>query len=325
MSPALEHRFGVDMAAFSADGKLVFTVSHDDRAQVWDATTGKPIGRAYEHGRLDRFVRSEGTVVTEAVVQDARTRIPGAGALEDRGWVATAAFSVDGGTVVTASRNKQAWVWGWTEQMIRPLEHQDRVAAVALSADGTRVLTASWDATARVWDAATGAPITESLRHQGRVTMAAFSGDDRRVVTASDDGTARVWDATTGRQETAPLEHRGNVTVAAFSTDGTRVVTASEDGTARVWDATTGKPVTAPLEHRGIVTAAAFSADGTRIVTASEDQTARVWPLSMHMGSVADWQLLARCSPFVFSNGVVIANPYPIRVCNAIANTTAPR
>jgi WD40 repeat protein len=101
------------------------------------------------------------------------------------------------------------------------------------------------------------------------------------------------------------------------------VVTASTDNTARVWDATTGKPVTAPLEHQDSVTAAAFSPDGTRVVTASNDKTARVWTLSIGMGSLDEWLLLLRCSPFAFSNTVLIAQPAPLRVCTAIATSAA--
>jgi WD40 repeat protein len=156
--------------------------------------------------------------------------------------------------------------------------------------------------------------VTPPLEHHGGVQAAAFSPDGRRVVTASDN-TARVWDASTGKPVTPPLEHQGAVWTAVFSPDGTRVVTASDDNTAQAWDATTGKPVTPPLEHQGAVRAATFSPDGTRVITASDDHTARVWTLPIHMGSLEDWRLLARCSPFALVDGVLAANPEPLRVC----------
>ncbi|TMQ13114.1 MAG: hypothetical protein E6J91_19550 [Deltaproteobacteria bacterium] len=110
---------------------------------------------------------------------------------------------------------------------------------------------------------------------------------------------------------------------AAFSPDGTRVVTVSEDKTARVWDARTGKPITEPLEHRGIARVAVFSPDGTRVVTVSEDKTARIWTLPLHAGSLEDWKLLARCSPFMFSHGVLTANREPFTMCTAITTSSA--
>jgi len=93
------------------------------------------------------------------------------------------------------------------------------------------------------------------------------------------------------------------------------VVTASDDQTARVWDAVTGTPVTPPLEHHGPVQVAAWSPDGTRVVTAGFDHTARVWTLPIDTGSVEDWRVLARCSPFALVNGVLTTNPDPLRVC----------
>jgi hypothetical protein len=68
------------------------------------------------------------------------------------------------------------------------------VVSAAFSLDGTRVVTASYDKTARVWDAGTGKPLTGPLKHQDRVQTAVFSPDGNRIVTASEDQTARVWD-----------------------------------------------------------------------------------------------------------------------------------
>jgi WD40 repeat protein len=83
--------------------------------------------------------------------------------------------------------------------------------------------------------------------------------------------------------------------------------------------------MTLPLEHHGPVHAASFSPDGTRVVTASDDKTAQIWPLSVDNGSLADWRLLARCSPFALIDTVLTANPDPIRVCPATATSNSPR
>jgi WD40 repeat protein len=69
--------------------------------------------------------------------------------------------------------------------------------SAAFSLDGARIVTASADNTARLWDAATGQPIVVLKGHDGIVISAAFSPDGARVVTASRDGTARLWDART--------------------------------------------------------------------------------------------------------------------------------
>jgi WD40 repeat protein len=157
--------------------------------------------------------------------------------------------------------------------------------------------------------------VTPPLEHQGSVYAAAFSPGGAHVVTASRDNTTRIWSASLGIPVTQPLEHQGAVNTAAFSPDGTRVVTASDDKTARVWDAATGTPVTPPLEHHGPVRTAAFSPDGTRVVTSGFDHTARIWTLPIDLGSLEDWRLLARCSPFAVVDRVLTSNADPLRVC----------
>jgi WD40 repeat protein len=323
VTPPLEHQGFVFTAAFNPDGTRVVTASEDQTAQVWDASTGVPVTPPLEHqGQVNAAAFSpDGTRVVTASfdktarVWDATTGKPVTPPLEHQSFVLTAAFSPDGTHVVTSSgMTARVWDASTGKPVTPPLGHQDVINAATFSPDGTRVVTASFDRTARIWDVATGKPMTPPLEHQGLVYAASFSPDGTRVVTASDDKTARVWDATTGTPMTPSLEHQGLVYAASFSPDGRQVVTASQDKTTRVWDVATGKLVTQPLEHQGAVRTAAFSPDGKRVVTASEDKTARVWVLS-DMHDLEDWHLLAGCSPFAVVNGVLMANPDPLRVC----------
>ena len=73
--------------------------------------------------------------------------------------------------------------------------HDGRVQSAAFSPDGGRIVTASEDKTARLCDGATGETIAVLRGHDREVLSAAFSPDGARVVTASEDKTARLWDA----------------------------------------------------------------------------------------------------------------------------------
>ncbi len=208
---------------------------------------------------------------------------PGAERLCLRGhehWVQSAAFSLNGARIVTASWDRTARIWdAATGAEIAALRgHEDRVQSAAFSLDGARIVTASWDRTARIWDAATGAGIAALHGHRGPVESAAFSPDSARILTASsDDRAARIWDAATGAQIAALRGHNRKMQSAAFSPDGAGIVTTSSDRTARIWDAATGAEIAALRGHKGKVQSAAFSRDGTRIVTAFSDRTARIW------------------------------------------------
>jgi eukaryotic-like serine/threonine-protein kinase len=191
----------------------------------------------------------------------------------------SAAYSPDGGRIVTASRDKTARIWdARTGVELAVLSgHGDAVASAAYSPDGSRIVTASYDKTARIWDARTGAKLTVLSGHDDRIKSAAYSPDGSRIVTASADKTARIWDARTGADVAVLSGHGDYVNSAAFSPDGSRIVTASDDQTARIWDARTGAKLAVLSGHTGNVFSAAYSPDGSRIVTASLDMTARIW------------------------------------------------
>jgi len=256
--PQAEHV--VSSVVFSSDGNRVVTALGDNTARVWDATTGKQLGKPMQHGSM----------------------------------VTSAFFSSDGKRIVTASNDTTAHIWDAAtgNRLGGPMKHQGPVNSAVFSRDGRRVVTASNDTTARVWDVATGKPLGVPMKHDNWVNSAVFSSDGRRVVTASNDTTARVWDAATGKPLGAPMQHQGLVNSAVLSTDGRRVVTASNDTTARVWDAATGKPLGAPMKHDDFVISAVFSSDGRRVLTASDDKTARLWQESWSL--INDPQQLIR-------------------------------
>jgi WD40 repeat protein/serine/threonine protein kinase len=189
--------------------------------------------------------------------------------------VESAAFSPDGGRILTASGDKTAKLWDAASgKLLASFDHQGRVLQGVFSPDGTRILTASVDKQAKLWDATSGKLLT-SFDHHNWIWRAAFSPDGSRILTASADHSAKLWDAASGKLLVS-FQHQDEVNDAVFSPDGARVLTASKDKTAKLWDGASGKLI-ASFEHQDEVSHAAFSPDGARILTGSRDKTAKLW------------------------------------------------
>ena len=99
--------------AYSPDGKTVLTGSFDNTARLWDATTGKPIGRP-----------------RRTTASSSRS-----------------AFSPDGRTVLTGSLDGTARLWDAAtgEPIGGLLQHQSFVVFVTFSPDGRAALTCGDD------------------------------------------------------------------------------------------------------------------------------------------------------------------------------------
>jgi WD40 repeat protein len=279
-------------AAFSPDGKRVITASEDNKADIWDAETGK---------HLTSLIGHEGFVWSAAFASDGARVVTASEDGTARVWSAEtgekllvingngaglrrATFSLDAAHIVTASKDKKARIWDAKtgKQLVQLRGHTDEVWSAVFSPDGGRVVTASLDTTARIWDAKTGKQLVKPLKHDGEVYSAAFSRDGAHIVTASEDGTVGIWNAKTGQKDGhLTTDYKKNkFTSAAFSPDGRRIVTASHDFTVRMWDVSTKRVLIELKGHDDVVNSATFSADGTHILSASDDTTARIWDIA---------------------------------------------
>jgi WD40 repeat protein/serine/threonine protein kinase/tetratricopeptide (TPR) repeat protein len=214
--------------------------------------------------------------------------------------ISSVAFSPDGKTIVTSSKEKTARLWdAVTLQPIpigQSIEHSKTVAFVVFGPDGRTLLMKTVDKTARFWDAATGRPIETPWPHLQSVTAAAtgrpigtplphplslmavqISPDGRTSLLARRHRTVRLWDTATGRPIDGPIAHATPVDAAVYSPDGKVILTGGDDKTARLWDAANGGPIGLPMIHPDRVLAVAFSPDGQTILTGCLDSTARLW------------------------------------------------
>jgi WD40 repeat protein/serine/threonine protein kinase len=272
-----QHRNAAPAAAWSADGQTILT-GIGNIAQVWNLNRG-----------LSSSPRRD-SLLFQSVGPPLVHEMP----------ILAVAFSPNGKTALTVSRDKTARIWdAATGRLIgQPLYHQADVSAVAFSSDGHSILTGCNDNAVRLWQTSTGKPLGSPLYHRGRVLAVAFDSKGTTVVTGADDKTARLWDVAFIGQASEPdgnpvrlasltnkpkyrsLHHEDSVRAVAFSPDGRTALTGGWDKCARLWQVATGKPVGQSLAHQHVVFALCFSPDGKMVLTGSWDKTACLWDAS---------------------------------------------
>lgn len=288
------HTLWVNGLALSPDGTLLATAGHDQRAKIWDLTTGEelavtvlfngpvhdvafsPDGNQIAAASLDWTIRVwnlERTAQGLELSQGVRLTNP------PQGSVNAVVYSPNGELMATAGQDGEIMLWDMTQstptQVATLIGHSHLINSLAFSEDGQRLLSAGADRTAIVWDVVQETALMILEGHTAAVTDVAF-GANGKVATVSLDGTGRIWDISTGTHINL-VGHEGRVNAVTFSPDGLSVATAGADGTIRLWDSTSGQLVTIYSGHTGSVTDLLFTADGLRLISSSVDRTVRVW------------------------------------------------
>jgi cytochrome c len=171
----------------------------------------------------------------------------------------------------------------------RHTAHGGPVRGLALSPDGSTLVTASFDYSAVVWGARGLDERTTLLGHDAAVNTAGFSADGSLLATAGDDGAILLWDVEQLQQPTVtPIilrGHKGKVVDLAFSRDGSTLASASWDGSIGIWplagaavdETQSARFITG---HEGPVNAVQFSDDGEFLYSAGYDGQVRYWQLA---------------------------------------------
>ncbi|WOG30305.1 hypothetical protein [Endozoicomonas sp. 8E] len=212
----------------------------------------------------------------------------------------SAALSVDGRHLVTASNNSKATIYdqksvgSWVKKTSIPSHYN--VKSPIFSPDGQHLLTISTDYTAKIYslgsDESWALSTTLTLRNDGIVQSAAFSTDGCHVITVCWDHTAKIhsrmddgsWAVTASIsrgyiEQNKPMTDDVNKISASFSTDGNHLVITWGDHTAQILSqkADGSWELEGIISHKYSINSASFSPDGRYVVTASDDQEAKIF------------------------------------------------
>ncbi len=283
------HTRWANVAAFSPDGKRLFTGSYDPFVIERAFPSGKPIRKiALGRDRVQRMAASLDGKRLEVVFEGEEALLfydleTGKKLPEPIDSHRSTVYGVEcapDGLLVSFGSDRSVRTWDPRKgksvaQFAVELDLNGR--GFALSADGRRVAVPNYDVKSiGIYERLTGKRLRNIPADHCSNVRLAFSPDGRFLAKiAKSNRSAEVWEVDTGASLLkAQAEGGGNTVIGAFSADG-RSFALADGGQVRMWDTATwkaGSGIHAPLAWAWVgAHGLDFSPDGRMIATARED------------------------------------------------------
>ncbi len=220
------HEDYIACLAYSPDGKIIASGSHDQTVRLWDVKTGKHIRTLTGH-------------------QDNITFL---------------SFSPDGSTLISVSSDMTINFWDITSGQLKlpfaiqgvlsdKIERKEKINRTFFSPDQSVLITAGESRTIHLWDTTTGKlkhtfsdknEDNKETSYVREVENILFSPDGKSILSLVNGYEIRMWDIATGKRRRFTGD-TGYLTNASYSPDGKTLATVDYPGGIRIWDIMTGK------------------------------------------------------------------------------------
>ncbi len=199
--------------------------------------------------------------------------------------VYSVAFSADGGTLATGSRDGVIFFWrllaDGSAELLPDREFRwghGSVRVIRFSRDGERLLVAgAWGV--MVYDLATMTPAKDHAPMWIGTRASEWMQDTGSLLAMDADG-ARVWNLRPTQHERSWRVHEGRARAVAASAVEALIATGSSDGQVRLWNADDGSAARALAGHNGVVWRVRFRPDGRQLASVGADSMLRLWDVA---------------------------------------------
>jgi WD40 repeat protein len=288
------HEKGARFVSFALNDKSLVTEGYDNKAWVWDLTTG-------ERRQLKARDSASACAVSPDSLKLVLGQFPGRLDLRDISTLETErefggvprgayslSFSPDQKHLVATFYDKDLVVYDlssptptlslgpaplpWTYATFSP----DSRTFVSCTGDYKQQ---NSPGSIRLHDVASGKVLKSFEGQMGEVKYAAFDREGKRLATSSSDKTVRIFDVTEGK-ELAILKQPDTAFCAQFIPDSELLITGDYRGFLRIWDLRTNTVGQTLRAHADWIQRLTFSRDMSTLATAGRDGSVKLWKVT---------------------------------------------